>query len=48
MTRNTLSKEDAAVIVRGLLHSDLRAVKLSDKARDELRAALEKILEVVK
>lgn len=43
-----LTKNDARVIVGGLLHVDLRAEHLSDRARDQIKAALEKILEVTK
>jgi hypothetical protein len=39
-----MSKEDAQVIVCGLLHDGINADKLTSKARHEIRSALERIL----
>ena len=43
-----LKKDDARVIVDGLLHVDLRARLLSETARAQIEAALIKILELTK
>lgn len=42
-----MNKEDARVIACGLLHDGLDARKLTPKARDEIRAAITRLLELV-
>jgi hypothetical protein len=42
-----MSKEDARIIACGLLHDGLDARKLSNKARDEIKAAIERLLALV-
>lgn len=39
-----MSKEDARVIACGLLHDGIDADKLTPRARQEIRAALERLL----
>jgi hypothetical protein len=41
-----MSKEDARIIACGLLHDGLDADKLSDKARQEIRAAIIRLLDL--
>lgn len=41
-----MSKEDARIIACGLLHDGINADKLSPKAREEIRAALERLLAI--
>lgn len=42
-----MSKEDARVIACGLLHDGLDDRKLTPKARDEIKAAITRLLELV-
>jgi hypothetical protein len=39
-----MSKEDARIIACGLLHDGINADKLTQKARDEITAALDRVL----
>lgn len=41
-----LTREDARVIFAGLVHDAIDARKLTTAARDEIRAALDKLLEI--
>lgn len=41
-----MSKEDARVIACGLLHDGLDARRLTPKARDEIKAAITRLLEL--
>lgn len=41
-----MSKEDARVIACGLLHDGLDARRLTPKARDEIKAAIERLLKL--
>ena len=43
----TLAHADARIIAHGLLHDGIRVDRLTDKAHKELRAAIEKLIEVV-
>lgn len=42
-----MSKEDARIIACGLLHDGLDACTLSPKARDEIKAAITRLLKLV-
>ncbi len=42
-----MSRKDARIIACGLLHDGINADKLTPKARDEIRAALEVLLRSV-
>ena len=42
-----MSKEDARIIARGLLHNGINADKLTPKAREEIRAAIATLLGLV-
>lgn len=39
-----MTREDATIITCGLLHDGIDVDKLSRKARDEIRAAIERLL----
>ena len=39
-----MSQEDARIIACGLLHDGINADKLTPKAREEIRAAIERLL----
>ena len=41
-----MSKEDARIIACGLLHDGLNADRLSSKARQEIKAAIERLLDL--
>lgn len=42
-----MSKEDAKIIACGLLHDGIRPDRLTDKAREEIRMAIERLLSLV-
>lgn len=39
-----MTKRDARIIACGLLHDGINADKLSSKARDQIRAAIERLI----
>jgi hypothetical protein len=43
-----MSKEDARIIACGLLHDGLDASKLSSKARQQIKAAIERLLDLAR
>ena len=46
--RSRLTREDARIIFAGLVHDAIDARSLTDTARDEIQAALDKLLEITK
>lgn len=46
-TRGRITKEDGRIIISGLLHESLNGDQLTPKAKDEIRVALDKVLDLV-